>query len=198
MAVDNAQVVPIQEVAGAFQVIRFPSVDARGWFRDSVRLVELPEHIRDQYRPQQVSVSCSLRNVARGMHFSVTDPDAAYFQTVTCVEGHITDILVDLRLGSPTFRGEFITELAPELGVSLLMPPGVGHGFKVVADSATVVYTMSLNFPLARTGTVRLEGASNRFSLSEHPVVSDRDRDSPSIDEAMKSGLLPRWRDANP
>lgn len=198
MTVGDAQVVPIREVAGAFQVICLPARDSRGWFRDSVRLAELPETLCHQYRPKQVSVSHSLRNVARGMHFSVTEPEAAYFQTVTCVAGKVADILVDLRVGSPTFRGTFITELSPETGVTLLMPPGVGHGFKVLTDSATLVYTMSRDFPHAQTGAVALEGVSDRFFLSEYSVLSDRDRESPSIDEATESDLLPRWRGANP
>lgn len=198
MCVGDVQVIAIPEILGAFQVVLLPVGDSRGWFRDSVRLAELPDNLGDIYQPRQVSVSHSVRSVARGMHYSVTEPEAAYFQTVTCAAGRVTDILVDLRVGSPTFGGEFITDLAPELGITLLMPPGVGHGFKVVGASATLVYTMSRNYPSARTGAIRLEGVSGRFVLSESSILSNRDRDSPSLRVARESGLLPQWEVSAP
>lgn len=193
MPVGDAQVLPIHEISGAFQVVLPAMGDSRGWFRDSVRFAELPGNLGDLYQPQQVSVSHSVRNVARGMHFSVTEPEAAYFQTVTCAAGRVLDILLDLRVGSPTFGGHFITDLAPEVGITLLMPPGVGHGFKVVADSASLVYTMSRSFSSARTGSIRLEGVSSRFVLSESSVLSEWDRESPSLEVARQCGMLPQW-----
>jgi dTDP-4-dehydrorhamnose 3,5-epimerase-like enzyme len=192
--VGEPRIRPIQEVSGAYLFEMDPSTDLRGWFRDSLRLSRLPPALQDGVSPQQVSVSHSKKHVFRGIHYSVTDPAASYFQTVTCVAGGALDLIVDLRLGSPTFQGEFRAEITPESGVTLLMPPGIGHAFRSLSDDCTLVYTMSRAFPGAQTRVIRPHGLfGGVWNDSPAPIVSPRDEDSPSFQEAREAGLLPEW-----
>jgi dTDP-4-dehydrorhamnose 3,5-epimerase len=194
VTVVKPSIVPLHEVAGASQVVLEPAYDDRGWFRDSLRLTSLPSGQAGQFSPAQVSVSHSQRDVARGIHYSVTDTGASFFQSVTCVQGNVLDVLVDLRVGSPTFGGVYRTELSPELGVTLLMPPGIGHAFKALSDHCTLVYTMSRAYPEAQTRVIRLNGLSeDLWAVSPTEISSERDRNSPSLREAEEAGLLPVW-----
>jgi dTDP-4-dehydrorhamnose 3,5-epimerase-like enzyme len=185
---------PIGEIRGAYQLRSFPAQDERGWFRDSIRLSSLPEAVAEEFSPQQVSVSNSTDGVVRGLHYSVTETSGAYFQTVTCAGGKVMDALCDIRLGSPTFGGIFRTYLSPASGITLLIPPGVGHAFKVVLAPAVLVYTMSLPFPLAQTRCIRTDSLHVRLWDSDGTeIISARDRSAPSMDEALQQELLPTW-----
>lgn len=190
----NPHVLSLLEVAGAFRVELEPAYDDRGWFRDALRLTSLAAGQADLFRPVQVSISHSHIHVARGVHYSVTDPAGSYFQSVTCVEGKAADVLVDLRLGSPTYGGIYRTELSPESGVTLLIPPGIGHAFKALSDHCTLVYTMSRAYPEAQTRVIRLNGLSeDLWEAGPTEISSERDRTGPSLREAKEAGLLPAW-----
>lgn len=192
--VDDLVVEPIDNIRGAFQLYSSPFEDERGWFRDSLRLPALPMELWDEFAPQQVSISHSTGQVVRGIHYSVTGEKGSYSQTVTCARGQVEDVLVDFRQGSPTFGGVYKVSLSPESGLTLLIPCGVGHGFRVVGDEAVVVYTMSRAFPEACTRAVRPSGLPvDPWDLSTASVESLQDRTAPNMEEAAVRGLLPRW-----
>jgi dTDP-4-dehydrorhamnose 3,5-epimerase len=193
-SVSSPSLLPVEEVSGAFQLVQLPSGDSRGWFRDSLRVPSLPANLRNSYVPEQVSTSYSTFNVLRGVHYSVTESAHAFFQTVTCADGEVEDVLVDLRLGSPTFGGVFRTRLSPSSGRTLLMPPGVGHAFRVLSPACVLIYTMSRAYPSAQTRVIRPDGLEVvLWELEPGVIVSDRDRSSPSLQEAGERGMLPQW-----
>ena len=74
----------------------------------------------------------------RGMHFQ--KPPHAETKIVTCLEGEIFDVAVDLRSHSPTFLQWHAMRLSGESLKSLFIPPGMAHGFQVLSDEATVLY----------------------------------------------------------
>jgi dTDP-4-dehydrorhamnose 3,5-epimerase len=71
------------------------------------------------------------------MHFSVGRGAA---KLVRCGRGHIYDVLVDLRRGSPTYGEWEGFDLTDETMHVLYAPAGFGHGFCVVSDVADVIY----------------------------------------------------------
>ena len=82
-------------------------------------------------------VSCSDKNVIRGMHFQTFRPQA---KLVSVISGRIYDVMVDLRKESGTYgqwRGFY---LSPENHKSLLIPKGFAHGFLSLCDNSTVMY----------------------------------------------------------
>jgi dTDP-4-dehydrorhamnose 3,5-epimerase len=59
---------------------------------------------------------------------------------VTCVAGRIYDVVLDLRVSSPTFMVPFGVELDGEGALSILIPAGVAHGFQALEHQCTVLY----------------------------------------------------------
>ena len=125
-------------------------------------------------------VSVSRRNVLRGMHFQT--PPAAHAKLVHCVGGAVLDVAVDLRQNSPTFRQHYSRELNEENGEMLLIPAGFAHGFLALVDGATMLYlTTAGHSPEHDHGILW-----NSFGFPwpvESPVLSDRDRAFPPLEE---------------
>ncbi|MBB4953159.1 dTDP-4-dehydrorhamnose 3,5-epimerase [Agrobacterium vitis] len=80
----------------------------------------------------------------RGMHFQ----HAPFTETklVTCVQGRILDVAVDLRQGSPTFLQHVAVELSEDNARSLLIPAGFAHGFQALSDNVRMIYAHSAPF----------------------------------------------------
>ena len=75
--------------------------DDRGYFLEWFRAAELSESLG--YRPEVAQANCSVsrRGVVRGIHFASVPPGQAKY--VTCVSGAVLDVIVDVRVGSPTY-----------------------------------------------------------------------------------------------
>lgn len=111
--------------------------DARGFFLESwnerafARAAGLDAHfVQDNH-------SRSRRGVLRGIHYQIRQPQG---KLVRVVRGTIFDVAVDLRRSSPHFGRWFGTELTDDNHRQLWVPPGFGHGFLVLSESADVLY----------------------------------------------------------
>lgn len=121
----------------------------------------------------------------RGMHFQ--RPPAAEIKVVSCLRGHILDIAVDLRAGSPTFLQWFSAELSAENKRSMFIPEGFAHGFQTLTDDCELVYLHTENY------SPEHESALNPLDpkLSIHwpiPIteISNRDSNHPMLDHGFK------------
>ncbi len=113
--------------------------DDRGFFVESYRADALAElGVSDDF--VQDNHSRSGRGVVRGIHFAVGDGQA---KLVRCARGAIVDVLVDIRVGSPTFGEWEAFELNDESLRLLYAPIGFGHGFCVTSEVADVAYKLS-------------------------------------------------------
>lgn len=91
---------------------------------------------------EQVNFSITLRiGTVRGMHAQIGETPE--HKLVTCVRGKVWDVAVDLRKGSKTFLDWEAFELSEANGFSLLIPPGVAHGFQTLSDDVEIVYCHS-------------------------------------------------------
>jgi dTDP-4-dehydrorhamnose 3,5-epimerase len=84
--------------------------------------------------------SRSKRGVVRGMHFQIGRGAA---KLIRCGRGHIVDVVVDLRRGSPSFGEWEAFDLSDDNGLMVYCPIGFAHGFCVVSDLADVFYKQS-------------------------------------------------------
>lgn len=110
--------------------------DDRGFFAETFRESALAEvGIHDQWI--QDNHSRSSFGVVRGLHFQVGDGCA---KLVRCGRGHIWDVIVDLREGSPTYGKWEGFDLTDENMHALYVPVGFAHGFAVKSDVADVLY----------------------------------------------------------
>lgn len=138
----------------------------------------------------------------RGVHFADVPPGQAKY--VTCVAGRIVDVLVDLRRGSPTFMKHIVVELSAENRRGLYVPVGVGHAFGVLAGAgpATVSYLVTEAYnPTGEHGVnpldpaLGIDWAAHGIADGEGELVlSDKDRDAPTVAEFEASGrALPSY-----
>ena len=111
--------------------------DDRGFFFESFnqrRFAELTS-ITDQF--VQDNHSKSARNVLRGLHYQIQQPQG---KLVRVVAGEVFDIAVDIRKNSPTFGKSVGLTLSAENKKMLWIPEGFAHGFVVLSDSAEFLY----------------------------------------------------------
>lgn len=116
--------------------------------------------------------SHSRCGVIRGMHFQ--RPPAQHAKLVYCIQGRVQDAVVDLRVGSPTYRQHVTLELSAEAANLIYIPQGLAHGFCVLSDWATLVYQVSSQYaPDLDTGV--LWNSAGISWATDQPIVSDRD-----------------------
>lgn len=84
--------------------------------------------------------SRSTRNVLRGLHYQI---EHAQGKLVRVIRGEIFDVVVDLRLGSPTFGQSAALHLLAGEGLLLWIPPGYAHGFQVLSAEADFLYSVT-------------------------------------------------------
>jgi dTDP-4-dehydrorhamnose 3,5-epimerase len=111
--------------------------DARGFFVETYREEQF-RHATGCTRPfVQDNHSRSARNVLRGLHYQIQQPQG---KLVRVVAGEIFDVAVDLRRGSPTF-GKWVGEhLSDENKRQMWVPEGFAHGFLVLSEFADTLY----------------------------------------------------------
>jgi dTDP-4-dehydrorhamnose 3,5-epimerase len=168
--------------------------DIRGDFLECFRAGELREAIGHSMELAQANCSVSRRGVLRGVHFADVPPGQAKY--VTCVSGAVLDVVVDLRVGSPTFgtwEGLVLDDVSRR---AVYVSEGLGHAFAVLSEQATVLYLCSQPYTPGREhGVHPLDPEIGvDWRLDGEPVLSDKDAAAPTLSEALDSGILPRYR----
>lgn len=111
--------------------------DERGFFYESFNQCEFDEIIGRSIHFVQDNHSRSAKNVVRGLHYQLQQPQG---KLVRVVSGVVFDVAVDIRRASPTF-GQWIGEiLTAENKKQLWIPEGFAHGFTVLSDNAEMLY----------------------------------------------------------
>jgi len=114
--------------------------DERGFFAETFRANVLADEFGIAEPFVQDNHSRSARGVVRGMHFQI---GAGASKLVRCGRGAILDVVVDLRVGSPTYGEWEGVELTEETMRVLYVPIGFAHGFCVLSEVADVFYKQS-------------------------------------------------------
>lgn len=111
--------------------------DDRGFFFESFNLAQFVEAIERNVHFVQDNHSHSVKNVLRGLHYQIQQPQG---KLVRVVAGEVFDVAVDLRKSSPTF-GQWVGDILSATNKKLLwIPEGFAHGFVVLSDVAEVLY----------------------------------------------------------
>jgi dTDP-4-dehydrorhamnose 3,5-epimerase len=111
--------------------------DSRGFFYESFNKRTFSEHTGVEAEFVQDNHSRSTKGVLRGLHYQIKQPQG---KLVRVVRGKVFDVAVDLRRSSATFGQWDGAELSEENNRQLWIPPGFGHGFVVLSDSADFLY----------------------------------------------------------
>jgi dTDP-4-dehydrorhamnose 3,5-epimerase len=179
-------------IEGAFEVTPVQHSDSRGAFLEWYRFDALAAAVGHPLDLAQANLSTSARDVVRGVHFADVPPGQAKY--VTCVAGAVLDVVVDIRVGSPTFGVWEAVLLDDEDRRAVYLAEGLGHGFCALTDHATVAYLCSSTYrPGHEHGIEPLDPELGITWPAKVPNLSTKDADAPSLAEARAAGLLPRY-----
>ena len=181
-------------VPGAWELTPALHTDSRGaffeWFTDS----EFTEFAGHRFDLRQANCSVSAAGVLRGVHFAQVPPSQAKY--VTCLRGSVYDVIVDIRVGSPTFGKWDAAVLDDRHHRTVYLSEGLGHAFLALEDDSTVMYLCSAGYAPDREHTINaLDPALDIAwpAIDGEPIISDRDRQAPTLEEVRVAGLLPTW-----
>ncbi|WP_306204135.1 dTDP-4-dehydrorhamnose 3,5-epimerase family protein [Actinoplanes sp. RD1] len=183
-------------VEGAFEVTPVQHGDARGTFLEWYRFDALAAAVGHPLDLAQANLSTSARGSVRGIHFADVPPGQAKY--VTCVTGAILDVVVDLRVGSPTFGAWESVTLDDRDRRAVYLAEGLGHGFCALTEGATVAYLCSSTYrPGHEHGIDPLDPELGIPWPADTPLLSTKDAAAPSLAAAAAAGLLPTLADCS-
>lgn len=183
------------KVPGAWEITPTVHGDSRGHFFEWLTDKGFRSFAGHHLDVRQANCSVSSAGVLRGLHFAQVPPSQAKY--VTCVRGSVFDVVVDIRVGSPTF-GQWDSVLLDDTDHrTIYLSEGLGHGFLALQDNSTVMYLCSAEYNPQREHTICATdpalGIDWPLVDGEPPNLSDRDAAAPSLEEVRASGLLPTW-----
>ena len=167
--------------------------DERGFFREWLRAEDVKAVTGIDFSIQQANISQSRHGVIRGIHYSLAPQGQAKW--VTCVNGAIRDVMVDIRKSSPTFGKSFFVDLEELDGRAVLMDAGLGHGFASLASSSTIAYLLSS--PYSPTHEFEINPLDPKLGIDwgvdpSDALLSEKDKNAPTLDNQLAEGKLPR------
>ena len=111
--------------------------DERGFFFESFNRRQFADLIGRDVDFVQDNHSRSVKNVLRGLHYQIQQPQGKLMRVV---QGTVFDVAVDIRRSSPTFGQNVGVELSADNKRMLWVPEGFAHGFVVLSDTAEFLY----------------------------------------------------------
>ena len=181
-------------IDGAWEITPVQHGDPRGLFTEWYRFDHLAEAVGHPLRLAQGNLSVSARGVVRGIHFADVPPSQAKY--VTCVRGAVVDVIVDLRVGSPTFGQHELVRLDETDRRAVYIAEGLGHGFCALTDDATLTYLCSETFAPAREHAIHpLDPELGIQWPADEPQLSAKDAAAPSLAESLAANTLPDYEE---
>jgi dTDP-4-dehydrorhamnose 3,5-epimerase len=158
-------------LCGCYRLLPNKSMDERGSFVKIFHEGEFKKlNLETQFREEYYSLS--RKNVLRGLHFQA--PPMHYVKLVTCLQGNVMDVVVDIRRNSPTYGMHEMFDLNSNRGDLIYIPPGFAHGFYVTSDFALMLYKVTAVYdPKCDTG-ILWNSAGIAWPCTS-PLISKRD-----------------------
>jgi dTDP-4-dehydrorhamnose 3,5-epimerase len=162
-----------------------PSIyrDSRGAFHETFNKRQMAEAGLPTEWPQD-NFSLSRKNVLRGIHYQVTQPQGKLVQVT---RGAVLDVAVDLHRSSPAFARHFAVQLDSEKGEMLWIPPGFGHAFLALTDDAGFAYKMTDYYSPAGERTIAWNDSDLAIPWpidANAVILSDKDRQGAALRDA--------------
>jgi len=181
-------------IPDAFVITPRQFTDDRGTFLEWFRPDKLSEAIGRRFEVAQANHSVSRRGTLRGVHYADVPPGQA--KLVYCPRGAVLDVVVDLRVGSPSYGKHEAVRLDDVERRSVFLAEGLGHAFVALSDDANVTYLVSSTYnPAIEHAVHPLDGdlALPWPDGDAEAVLSDKDAEAPSLADAERQGLLPSY-----
>jgi dTDP-4-dehydrorhamnose 3,5-epimerase len=180
-------------VDGAVQFTPTAFPDQRGLFVSPFQEQAFIEAVGRPFTVAQTNHSRSAAGVLRGIHFTRYPPGQEKY--VYCPRGRALDVVVDIRVGSPTFGRSEATELDPSSFRAVFVPDGVGHAFLALEPDTVVSYLVSTGYaPQAERAIHPLDPElALPWPAGLKPILSGKDARALTLAEARRRGMLPRY-----
>ena len=157
--------------------------DERGFFFESFNQAQFEEVIGKPVQFVQDNHSRSAKNVLRGLHYQIQQPQG---KLVRVVQGEVFDVAVDLRKSSKTF-GQWVGEiLSAENKRQLWIPEGFAHGFVVLSETAEFLYKTTDYYAPAHERCILWSDTTLQIEWPEgtQPILSAKDAQGKPFSEA--------------
>lgn len=161
--------------------------DARGYFFESFSQREFLEKVTPilgyEVNFVQDNESMSSYGVMRGLHFQ--RPPYTQSKLVRCVKGAVLDVVVDLRVGSPTYGKHVAVEISESNHRQVLIPKGFAHGFAVLSETAIFQYKCDEFYHPESEGGISILDSSLGIDWripAESAILSEKDTKHPLLE----------------
>jgi dTDP-4-dehydrorhamnose 3,5-epimerase len=189
----HVQVRPLS-IEGLWEFTPVLRPDDRGVFLESFTESAFVEAVGHSFDLRQMNISVSRAGTVRGVHFADIPPSQAKY--VQCFVGRILDVVVDIRVGSPTFGQWDAVELDDQTRSGLYVAEGLGHAFCALSETVTIGYLCSEPYaPTREHGITPLDPDLDLPWPSDDVVLSAKDAAAPTLAEALARGMLPTYAD---
>jgi dTDP-4-dehydrorhamnose 3,5-epimerase len=167
--------------------------DDRGLLTEAYQLAEFTTDIGYPIDLRQVNCSVSRRGVIRGIHFTAGLPGQAKY--VFCPAGVLLDVVVDIRVGSPTFGRWEAVRLDDTDRRATFLEHGLGHALMALSPEATAVYLCTSSYDRASDRAIHpLDPQIGIGWPQDAPfVLSDKDAAAPSLAQLLETSALPDY-----
>jgi dTDP-4-dehydrorhamnose 3,5-epimerase len=157
--------------------------DERGFFFESYNERAFTEATGVNTRFVQDNHSRSARNVLRGLHYQIHQPQG---KLVRVIAGEVFDVAVDIRRGSPTFGKHVATWLSAANKRLMWIPVGFAHGFLVTSDHAEFLYKTTDYWATQHERCIAWNDPDLNvlWPLEGEPTLSAKDRHGSSFSRA--------------
>jgi dTDP-4-dehydrorhamnose 3,5-epimerase len=167
--------------------------DDRGLFLNPFRADVLAEATGHRLSVAQTNHSASRRGVVRGVHFALLPPGQAKY--VYCPRGAALDVVVDIRVGSPTFGQHDVVRIDDRDFRAVYLAEGLGHAVVALEEDTVVSYLCSTGYDPAREKGISPTDPALGLPMPDGAVLSARDTAAPTLAEAAEQGLLPTYEE---
>lgn len=186
-------------IEGAYEFTPEIHRDTRGTFHEWFRAADFESVVGHPLLVNQANCSVSCAGTLRGIHYADLPPSQAKF--VTCLVGSVLDVVVDIRVGSPTFGRWEAVKLDSFDRRCVYLSEGLGHAFLALEDDSVVNYLCSAPYAPGREhGVHPLDPALGITwptvpiaGVGDMPLLSEKDAAAPGLHEAARRGLLPSY-----
>ena len=183
------------DIDGAWVFTPRQHPDDRGVFLEWFKAAVVEEAVGHRLSLAQANHSVSARGTLRGVHYADVPPSQAKY--VYCSAGAVLDVVVDIRVGSPTFGRCAAVRLDDVDRRGIYIAEGLGHAFLALTDAASVTYLCSQSYnPTGEHGVHPLDPElALPWPGDVEPLLSPKDAAAPTLAEARAAGALPAYED---
>jgi dTDP-4-dehydrorhamnose 3,5-epimerase len=158
----------------------------QSWVKQDLAAIGVPSDFK------QAIQTVSRRGVVRGLHFQWDPPMG---KLVRCLHGAIIDVVVDVRVGSPTHGDHLAVELTARNHHVIWVPPGFAHGTFALEEGSIVLYECTGEHGPGREGGILWNDPALGIAWPDvTPIVSDKDRQAPTLAQWMADPRAQHFR----